>query len=105
MEIAHYPKYLWLDNNVVTKDRKFPLIVDRSGKYDRVFLEDCNGTTRFVSIRDLKSLVVMRLEKSKSNGRIVTHISGKMFASIKEACKVSGLSSNKLKSHPDYTIA
>ena len=105
MEIANYPKYLWVNNSVVTKERKFPLIIDRSGKYDRVFLEDCNGNTRFVSTRELKTHVVKSLEKTKSKGRIVTHISGKVFGSIKEARDATGLSDAKLKSHPEYTIA
>jgi hypothetical protein len=103
-EIANYPKYLWVNNQVVTKDRKFPL-TPRTGKHTQFFLEDLNGNTRFVSARELKSLVVVRLEKTKSKGRLVKHVSGKVFGSIKEACQVSGLSSNKIKSHPDYTIA
>jgi hypothetical protein len=105
MEIANYPKYLWVNGHVVTKDRKFPLIIDSSGKYDRVFLEDVNGNARFVSTRELKTHVVKRLEKTKSKGRIVTHISGKVFGSIKEARDATGLSDAKLKSHPEYTIA
>ena len=104
MEISNYPKYLWVNNKVVSKDRQFPL-APRIGKYTQFFLEDCNGNTRFVSTRELKSLVVTRLEKSKSKGRLVTHVSGKVFGSIKEACQVSGLTSNKIKSHPDYIIA
>jgi len=107
MEIANYPKYLWINSHVVTKDRKFPLIIDSSGKYDRVFLEDVNGNARFVSTRELKTHVVKSLEKTKtkSKGRIVTHISGKVFGSIKEARDATGLSDAKLKSHPEYTIA
>jgi hypothetical protein len=105
MEIANYPKYLWINSHVVSKDRKFPLIVDRSGKYDRVFLEDVNGNTRFVSTRELKTHVVKSLEKTKSKGRIVTHISGKVFGTIKEARDATGLSDAKLKAHPEYTIA
>ena len=104
MEIANYPKYLWSNNQVITKDRHFPL-TPRPGKHAQFFLEDCNGNTRFVSARELKTLVAQRLEKSKSRGRIVTHVSGKVFGSIKEACQVSGLTSNKIKSHPDYIIA
>ena len=104
MEIANYPKYLWVNNQVVTKDRQFPLI-PRAGKYAQFFLEDSNGNTRFVSARELKSHVVVRLEKSKSKGRLVTHVSGKVFGSIKEAREATGLSDAKLKSHPEYTIA
>ena len=105
MEITHYPKYLWSNNQVVTRDRQFPL-TPRAGKTPKFFLEDCNGNTRFVSTRELKKFIVeRRLEKSKSKGRLVKHVSGKVFGSIKEACQVSGLSSNKIKSHPDYTIA
>jgi len=103
-EIAHYPNYLWVNGQIVTKDRKFPL-TPRTGKYPQFFLEDSNGNTRFVSARELKSRVVVRLEKSKSKGRLVTHISGKVFGSIKEAREATGLSDSKLKSHPDYTIA
>jgi hypothetical protein len=58
-----------------------------------------------VSARELKSRVVARLEKSKSKGRLVTHISGKVFGSIKEAREATGLSDAKLKSHPEYVIA
>lgn len=104
MEIAHYPKYLWVNGQIVTKDRKFPL-TPRAGKYTDFFLEDCNGNTRFVSARELKSLVVVRLEKAKSKGRLVKHVSGKVFGSIKEAREATGLTDAKLKSHPDYTIA
>lgn len=104
MEISNYPKYLWSNNQVLTKDRKFPLI-PHAGKYTRFFLEDSNGYTRFVSTRELKSLVVTRLEKSKSKGRLVTHVSGKVYGSLKEAREATGLTDNKLKSHPDYTIA
>ena len=105
MEIANYPKYLWSNNHVVSKDRQFPLI-PRSGKYVQFFLEDSNGNTRFVSVRELKKFIVsQRLEKSKSKGRIVTHVSGKVFGSIKEAREATGLSDSKLKSHPEYTIA
>lgn len=104
MEIANYPKYLWVNNQVVTKDRQFPL-TPRTGKYAQFFLEDSNGNTRFVSARELKSHVVTRLEKSKSKGRLVTHVSGKVFGSIKEAREATGLSDAKLKSHPEYTIA
>ena len=104
MEIANYPKYLWVNNQVVTKDRQFPLI-PRAGKYAQFFLEDSNGNTRFVSARELKSHVVVRLEKSKSKGRLVTHVSGKVFGSIKEAREATGLSDAKLKSHPEYTSA
>lgn len=108
MEIAHYPKYLWSNNQVITKDRKFPLI-PLTGKYVKFFLEDSNGNTRFVSAQELKTRLAYRLaprlEKSKSRGRLVTHVSGQVFGSIKEACQASGLSSNKIKSHPDYAIA
>ena len=103
MEIANYPKYLWVNNQVVTKDRKFPL-TPRTGKHTQFFLEDLNGNTRFVSTRELKTHVAERLEK-KSKGRVVTHISGKVYDSIKEAREATGLSDAKLKSHPDYTIA
>lgn len=103
MEIANYPKYLWVNNQVVTKDRKFPL-TPRTGKHTQFFLEDLNGNTRFVSTRELKTHVVERLEK-KSKGRAVTHVSGKVYDSIKEAREATGLSDAKLKSHPDYTIA
>lgn len=104
MEIANYPKYLWSNNKVVTKDRKFPL-TPRVGKHIQFFLEDSNGNTRFVSARELRSRVVRSLEKTKSKGRLVTHVSGQVFASIKEAREATGLSDAKLKSHPDYTIA
>jgi hypothetical protein len=104
MEISNYPKYLWSNGQVVTKDRKFPLI-PRVGKYTQFFVEDCNGHTRFVSTRELKSLVVARIEKSKSKGRLVTHVSGKVYGSLKEAREATGLTDGKLKSHPDYTIA
>ena len=104
MEIANYPKYLWVNNQVVTKCRQFPLI-PRVGKYAQFFLEDCNGHVRFVSTRELKSLVVKRLEKTKSKGRLVTHVSGQVFGSIKEAREATGLSDAKLKVHPDYIIA
>ena len=104
MEIANYPKYLWSNNQVITKDRHFPL-TPRPGKHAQFFLEDCNGNTRFVSARELKTLVAQRLEKSKSRGRIVTHVSGKVFGSIKEAREATGLSDARLKSHPEYTIA
>ena len=104
MEIANYPKYLWSNNQVITKDRHFPL-TPRPGKHAQFFLEDCNGNTRFVSARELKPLVAQRLEKSKSRGRIVTHVSGKVFGSIKDAREATGLSDARLKSHPEYTIA
>jgi hypothetical protein len=105
MEISHYPKYLWVNNQVVTKDRKFPL-TPRAGKTPEFFLEDCNGNTRFVSTRELKKFIIeRRLEKSKSKGRLVKHVSGKVFGSIKEAREATGLSDAKLKGHPDYTIA
>lgn len=105
MEISHYPKYLWTNNQVVTRDRKFPL-TPRAGKTPEFFIEDCNGNTRFVSTRELKKFIVeRRLEKSKSKGRLVKHVSGKVFGSIKEAREATGLSDAKLKSHPDYTIA
>ena len=105
MEITHYPKYLWSNNQVVTRDRHFPLI-PRAGKYVQFFLEDSDGNTQFVSTRELKKFIVeRRLEKSKSKGRLVKHVSGKVFGSIKEAREATGLSDNKLKSHPDYTIA
>jgi hypothetical protein len=48
---------------------------------------------------------VKSLEKTKSKGRIVTHISGKVFGTIKEARDATGLSDAKLKAHPEYTIA
>lgn len=105
MEISNHPKYLWSNNQVVSKDRKFPLIVDTSGKYARVFMEDCNGHSRFVSLRELKSSLAARLEKTKSRGRLVTHVSGKVYKSLKEAREDSGLTDAKLKVHPDYTIA
>ena len=106
MEISHYPKYLWSNNQVITKDRHFPL-TPRPGKHAQFFLEDCNGNTRFVSARELKTLVAKRLEKTKSKGgrRTVTHVSGKVFDSIKEAREATGLSDARLKSHPEYTIA
>jgi hypothetical protein len=104
MEIANYPKYLWVNNQVVTKDRKFPL-TPRTGKYTQFFLEDLNGNTRFVSTRELKTRVVSRLEKNKSKGRMVTHVSGQVYDSIKEAREATGLSDAKLKSHPEYMIA
>lgn len=104
MEISNYPKYLWSNNQVVSKDRKFPMI-PRAGKYAQFFMEDCNGNTRFVSTRELKSLVVRRLEKTKSRGRIVTHVSGKVYGSLKEARESTGLTDARLKSHPEYTIA
>lgn len=104
MEISNYPKYLWTSNQVVSKDRKFPL-APRTGKYTSFFMEDCNGHVRFVSTRELKSLVTRRLEKTKSRGRIVTHVSGKVYKSITEAREATGLTDARLKSHPDYTIA
>jgi hypothetical protein len=105
MEIANYPKYLWVNNQVVTRDRQFPL-TPRTGQYVQFFLEDSAGNTRFVSVRELKRFIVaQRLEKPKSKGRIVTHVSGKVFGSIKEAREATGLSDAKLKSHPEYTIA
>jgi len=104
MEISNYPKYLWANNQVVSKDRKFPL-TPRAGKYAQFFMEDCNGNTRFVSTRELKSLVVRRLEKTKSKGRLVTHVSGKVYGSLKEAREATGLTDARLKSHPEYTIA
>lgn len=104
MEIANYPKYLWVNNQVVTKDRRFPL-TPRAGKYSQFFMEDCNGNTRFVSSRELKSFVTKRLEKKSKGGRVVTHVSGQVYGSIKEAREATGLSDHKLKSHPDYTIA
>lgn len=104
MEISNYPKYLWTNNQVVSKDRKFPL-VPRTGKYASFFMEDCNEHVRFVSTRELKSLVVRRLEKTKSRGRIVTHVSGKVYGSLKEAREATGLTDARLKSHPEYTIA
>ena len=103
MEISNYPKYLWVNNKVVSKDRNFPL-VPRTGKYTQFFLEDCNGNTRFVSTREIKSHVARRLEKSKSRGRIVTHTSGKVYKSLKEAREATGLTDAKLKGHPDYVI-
>ena len=105
MDIINYPKYLMIDNKVVSKDRKFPLVVDASGKYARVFMEDCNGHSRFVSLRELKSSLAPRLEKIKSRGRIVTHVSGKVYKSITEAREATGLTDARLKSHPEYTIA
>lgn len=104
MEISNYPKYLWTNNQVVSKDRKFPL-VPRTGKYAQFFMEDCNGNTRFVSTRELKYLVVRRLEKTKSRSRLVTHVSGKVYGSLKEAREATGLTDARLKSHPEYTIA
>jgi hypothetical protein len=105
MEIANYPKYLWVNNQVVSKDRKFPL-TPRISKYTQFFMEDCDGNTRFVSTRELKTRVAARIEKTKSKGRrTVTHVSGKVYDSIKEAREATGLSDAKLKSHPDYTIA
>jgi hypothetical protein len=106
-EISNYPKYLVINGKVVTKDRHFPLTprIHPGGKYVQFFLEDSSGNTRFVSARELKTRLVSRLEKSKSRGRLVTHVSGKVFGSIKEACQETGLSSNKIKSHPDYNIA
>jgi len=105
MEISNYPKYLWTNNQVVTRDRQFPLI-PRAGKYPQFFLEDSEGNTRFVSTRELKKFIVeRRLEKSKSKGRLVTHVSGTVFGSIKEAREATGLSDAKLKAHPEYTIA
>lgn len=105
MDIFNYPKYMMIDNKVVSKDRKFPLVVDSSGKYARVFMEDCNGHSRFVSLRELKSNLAPRLEKTKSRGRIVTHVSGKVYKSLKEAREDTGLTDAKLKAHPEYTIA
>ncbi len=104
MEIANYPKYLWVNNQVVTKDRRFPL-TPRAGKYSQFFMEDCNGNTRFVSSRELKSFVTKRLEKPKGKGRLVTHVSGKVYGSIKEAVAETGISALKLKSHKDYVIS
>lgn len=104
MEISGYPKYLWTNNHVVSKDRKFPL-TPCTGKYTKFFMEDCNGHVRFVSTRELKSLVVRRLEKTKSRGRLVTHVSGKVYKSITEAREATGLTDARLKSHPEYTIA
>ena len=104
MEISNYPKYLWTNNQVVSKDRKFPL-TPCTGKYTQFFMEDCNGHVRFVSTRELKSLVTRRLEKTKSRSRLVTHVSGKVYGSLKEAREATGLTDARLKSHPEYTIA
>lgn len=103
MEISNYPKYLWVNNQVVSQARKFPL-TPRTDKYTQFFLEDCNGNARFVSTRELKSLVVRRLEKTKSRSRLVTHVSGKVYKSIKEAREATGLTDVKLRSHTDYVI-
>lgn len=102
MEIANYPKYTWYNDRIVTKDRKFPLI-PRLGKFTRYFIEDCNGHTKFVSVRDLKKFIVMPIAKSKSR-RTVTHVSGKVYKSMKEAREATGLTDAKLKNHPEYTI-
>lgn len=103
--IKHYSKYVHNGSKVYSKERLFPLIPDvhKTKKYDRYFMVSDSGVASFVSLKNI--LAFTESVSSKSRRKTIVHkLSGRKFQTMKAACEAFGISTQHLKSSPDFDI-